>query len=146
MVYDFNEVAEILRISLGMPETLARNWTMGKPLKIVGSDSTGSKNLFSENDVFKFGIAYELRKAGIETDELKKIYESLPGDLNKILWLIITPKGHEFLVSRGKKEPKETVWLTVNVEQLVSQLEKEIQKIPESRKSKAEEKQKRGEQ
>jgi hypothetical protein len=148
-IFDRKEVIQILE-AIDMPESRIMNWTRDwqdeRTLNIEGSIKTGSRTLYNENDIFKIGLAFELRRFGMAAKPIGNVLKAITKDLNEIAWLTISRNSEEgpFDVFEGKKPRKETVWLTVNVGSLVKLLEKEIQKITESRQKKAEEKQRKG--
>jgi hypothetical protein len=149
-IYDRKEVIEILD-SIGMPESRVMNWTRDwedeRTLKIEGSIKTGSRTLYTESDIYKIGLAFELRRVGLAAKPIGNILKSITRDLKEITWLTISreKEGDPFDISEGNKERKETVWLTVNVGELVNRLQGKIAEATETRGKKAEEKKKRRE-
>jgi hypothetical protein len=145
-IFDRKEIIEVLK-AINMPESRVMNWTRDwedeRTLKIDGSIKTGSRTLYTENDIYKIGLAYELRKVGLAAKPIGNILKSLTKDLKEIDWLTISRNSETdpFDISEGKKGLKEIVWLTVNVGSVVTRLGKEIQKTSEARKKKADEKQ-----
>src|SRR5438445_13556436 len=78
-VFELAEMAELL----GMPLTKARNWTIGRPLSIPASirtaTGTGSRNLYSIEDVYLMGLANEFRKAGFAAMAYGRMVEAIDG-------------------------------------------------------------------
>jgi DNA-binding transcriptional MerR regulator len=77
-------VAEAATI-LGMPESRIKNWTNGRPLRIIPSvrpaEGTGSRNLYSKTDLYTFAVANQLKKDGFS---LKKIEDALQSCGNRM--------------------------------------------------------------
>ena len=63
-VFTLGEVAELLQA----PKTRIKNWTIGRPLRIVprilAAQGKGSRNLYSVEDVYVFALANQLGKDG----------------------------------------------------------------------------------
>jgi hypothetical protein len=78
-IFELGEIAKILGMSL----TKAKNWTIGRPLKLEASIRTatgqGSRNLFSLEDVYLMGVANELSHSGMAAMAIKKLVEALQG-------------------------------------------------------------------
>lgn len=76
-IFELGEVAKLLGMSL----TKAKNWTIGRPLKLEASIRTasgqGSRNLFSLNDVYLMGVANELSHAGMAAAAIGKFVAAL---------------------------------------------------------------------
>jgi hypothetical protein len=76
-IFELGEIAKIL----GMSVTKAKNWTIGRPLKLEASIRTatgqGSRNLFSLEDVYLMGVANELSQAGMAAAAIGKLVTAL---------------------------------------------------------------------
>jgi hypothetical protein len=76
-IFELGEIAKILGMSL----TKAKNWTIGRPLKLEPSIRTatgqGSRNLFSLEDVYLMGVGNELSHTGMAAAAIKKFVEAL---------------------------------------------------------------------
>jgi hypothetical protein len=138
------ELADLARV-IGMDLWLAKNWTVGRPLKIEASirstTGTGSRNLYSLEDVYRIALAYELRKAGMAAVAIGKALEAtkagLPKGLADLDWITLwrKPKAKgsddaaDFEVRKGQAPPPggRLVWLTVNVGDLVARVNKRIE-------------------
>ena len=76
-IFELAEMAEVL----GMPLTKARNWTIGRPLSIPASvrtaTGTGSRNLYSIEDVYLMGLANEFSKAGFAAKAIGRLLEAV---------------------------------------------------------------------
>jgi hypothetical protein len=119
-IFELDEVATIV----GMPKSLAKNWTIGRPLKITASVRSargkGSRNLFSLIDVFKMALAYEMSEAGLSVRLIQRVLEQFENvisfDLNKALldksaldedfWLIIGSSGDDVGIELHSKEAR----------------------------------------
>jgi DNA-binding transcriptional MerR regulator len=77
IVFGFSEVAEIV----GMPKALAKNWTVGRPLKLTpsvkDSGGTGSRNLYSVGDVYRMAFVNELWRAGFTLKAIQRVLDEL---------------------------------------------------------------------
>jgi hypothetical protein len=93
-IFELGEIAKILGMSL----TKAKNWTIGRPLKLEASIKTasgqGSRNLFSLEDVYLMGVANELSHSGLAAAAIKKFVAALqtkfPDGLSGVGTLYIT--------------------------------------------------------
>src|ERR1017187_3882226 len=74
------ELAEMAKV-IGMPFTKAKNWTMGRPIRFQASlrsgMGTGSRNLYSLDDVYLMGIAYECSKVGMAAKAIGRLVEAV---------------------------------------------------------------------
>ena len=131
-VFELAEMAEVL----GMPLTKARNWTIGRPLSIPASvrtaTGTGSRNLYSIDDVYLMGLANEFSKAGFAAKAIGRLVETVDAkQLAEAEWLTVWRAGSlKFYVHEGKTPPPEGVllWHTVNVGRLVKLIDKAVEK------------------
>lgn len=77
LVFEFSEVAEIV----GMPKARAKNWTVGRPIKLTpsvkGSGGTGSRNLYSVEDVYLMAFVNELWRAGFTLKAIQRVLDTL---------------------------------------------------------------------
>src|SRR6266571_7900183 len=117
-IFELSEMAELL----GMPLTKARNWTIGRPLSIPASirtaAGTGSRNLYSIEDVYLMGLANEFSKAGFAAKAIGRLLEAVDAKrLAEMNWLTVWRAGSsKFHTREGKASPPEGVllWHTVN--------------------------------
>ena len=131
-VFELAEMAEVL----GMPLTKARNWTIGRPLSIPASvrtaTGTGSRNLYSIEDLCLMGLANEFSKAGFAAKAIGKLLESVDAKrLAEIDWLTVWRAGSlKFYLHEGKTPPPEGVllWQTVNVGRLVKLIDRAVER------------------
>jgi MerR HTH family regulatory protein len=72
-VFTLGEVAEVLRV----PLTRVKNWTIGRPLRIIPTvrvaAGKGSRNLYSIKDVYAIALANHLSEDGFTTKAIKRI-------------------------------------------------------------------------
>jgi DNA-binding transcriptional MerR regulator len=130
-VFELPEIAKVLE----MPLTKARNWTIGRPLSIPASirpaTGTGSRNLYSIEDVYLMALANEFSKAGFAAKAIGKLLEVVEAKkLAEIEWLTVW-RGKNFNVIPGKTPPPPEgvlVWHTVNVGRLVKLIDKALEK------------------
>jgi len=85
-----------------MPLTKAKNWTMGRPIRFKASlragKGTGSRNLYSPDDVYLMAMAYECSKAGMAAKAIGKLVEAVKAKFPSGLGAVET-----LFVSRGPK-------------------------------------------
>src|SRR3989454_4731126 len=97
LLMEIFELAEMAKV-LGMPLTKARNWTIGRPLSIPASirtaTGTGSRNLYSIEDVYLMGLANEFSKAGFAAKAIGRLLEAVDAKrLAEIDWLTVWRAG-----------------------------------------------------
>ena len=107
-IFELSEMAEVL----GMPLTKARNWTIGRPLMIPASirssTGTGSRNLYSIEDVYLMGLANEFSKAGFAAMAIGRLLTEIKADrLAEMEWLTVWRAGtlKKFHLREGKVQP-----------------------------------------
>ncbi len=108
---DFGELVKIVAAT-GMPAARVKNWTLGKPLQIQGSIKTGTRTLYSVEDVYRFGLAYELRKSGMAVKPIGKLLERLPDEFSR--WQMLTfwrrSESSRFEVMEGRQAPPDDIF------------------------------------
>src|SRR6266851_10094465 len=92
----FFELSDITKI-LSMSPIKAKNWTAGRPFKIPASirtaTGTGSRNLYSIEDVYLMGLANEFSKAGFAAKAIGKLLEAVDAKrLAEMDWLTVWRK------------------------------------------------------
>src|SRR5437016_4392555 len=97
-VFSLGDVAEILQL----PKSRVKNWTIGRPLKIVpkvlAAQGTGSRNLYSIEDVYVMGFIKQLSENGISSKTIKKLLAH--GRMGYVLE-IVSPKGKTEVIEEG---------------------------------------------
>ena len=62
---------------LGLPKTRVKNWTIGRPLRIIpeisAGEGKGSRNLYSLTDVYVFALVNELDRDGFSSQTIKRL-------------------------------------------------------------------------
>lgn len=132
-VFELPEMTEIL----GMPLTKAKNWAAGRPFKFPASirtaSGTGTRNLYSVEDLYLLGLANEFSKAGFAAMAIGKLLESVDSTkLTEMGWLTVWRAGTlKFHVREGKTPPPEGVllWHTVNAAGLVKRIAEGVEKL-----------------
>src|SRR5205809_4999562 len=132
-VFELSEMTTLL----GMSQIKAKNWTAGRPFKMPASvrtaTGTGSRNLYSIEDVYLMGLANEFSKAGFAAKAIGKLLEAVDAKrLAEIDWLTVWRAGSlKFYAHEGKTQPPEGVllWQTVNVGRLVRQIDKAVERL-----------------
>jgi len=131
-IFELPEMAEVL----GMPLTKARNWTIGRPLKIPASirtaSGTGTRNLYNIEDVYLMGLASEFSKAGFAAMAIGRLLNEVDATkLAEMDWLTVWRAGTlKFHLREGKQPPSEGVllWHTVNVGAMVKRINEVVEK------------------
>jgi hypothetical protein len=76
-VFTLAEVAELLRA----PKTRIKNWTIGRPLKIVprilAGQGKGSRNLYSLEDVYVFALVDRLHRDGLSNEAIRHVLDGV---------------------------------------------------------------------
>src|SRR3989454_774268 len=136
LLMEIFELAEMAKV-LGIPLTKARNWTIGRPLSIPASvrsaTGTGSRNLYSIEDVYLMGLANEFSKAGFAAKAIGRLLEAVDAErLAEVEWLTVWRAGSlKFYIHEGKANPPEGVmlWQTVNVGRLVKLIDRAVERL-----------------
>lgn len=131
-VFELPEMTEIL----GMPLTKAKNWAAGRPFKFPASiraaTGTGTRNLYSIEDLYLLGLANEFSKAGFAAMAIGKLLEAIDAKkLAQMNWLTVWRAGTlKFHVREGKVPPPEGVllWHTVNAGSMVKGINAAVEK------------------
>src|SRR5664279_3031156 len=90
--FDLSRLAQLA----GVPLLQARNWTSGRPLHIRPSVHTasgkGTRNLYSDSDVFKLAIANKLRDGSVAFRAIHYVIEHVdPRDfVGEADWLVLS--------------------------------------------------------
>jgi len=133
-VFELSEMTTLL----GMSQIKAKNWTAGRPFKMPASvrtaTGTGSRNLYSIEDVYLMGLANEFSKAGFAAKAIGRLLEAVEAkQLAEIDWLTVWRAGtlKKFHLREGKAQPPEGVllWQTVNVGALVKGNDKAVERM-----------------
>jgi hypothetical protein len=132
-VFEINEVAKIV----GVDRVKAKNWTASHSAilspSIRSARGTGSRNLYSVSDVYRMGLAYELRKGGMAVQPIGKVLNQIPArwDRFESLTLWRTSEFAKFEIREGRISPPADVllWQIVNVADLIRRIDEEIHKI-----------------
>jgi hypothetical protein len=95
-VFSLGEVAEVLQL----PKSRIKDWTIGRPLeiipKVLAAHGTGSRNLYSIEDVYVMGFIKQLGEDGFSSKTIKKL---LVGHGETVWYVLEEP-------SRGRSKPK----------------------------------------
>ncbi len=133
-VFELSEVAD----AVGMDTEKAKNWTVGRPLRIEPSiragRGKGSRNLYSIEDVYRMGLAYELSRAGVSPGTIRQVLQKLSGKfLAGEHWIRCWRSNSEkpdLSVQLGRSDPPYNVlvWQTISLGKLVSRINERISK------------------
>lgn len=76
---DVYELADVGRI-LGLEKSKAANWTLGRPFKVVpsirASSGKGSRNLYSEEDLFTLMLVKQLHSMSLPPAIIQQVIDS----------------------------------------------------------------------
>ena len=98
-IFDLSRLAYVAGVSL----VTARNWTSGRPLRISPSvqvaSGRGTRNLYSDSDVYKLAAANRLRSGGMSFRAIGYVLNNV--DLERFLpggdanWLLLRMNGED---------------------------------------------------
>jgi hypothetical protein len=136
-VFELSDLVEVIL----MPPSTAKNWTSGKPVRLEPSirpaSGTGSRNLFSREDLDRMALAWELSKSGMAAKAIARALGSLKdlplGDVEALtLWR--EAGGLDFKVHRGATPPKRAVvWHIINVAALMTRINEAVRRREQER-------------
>jgi hypothetical protein len=133
------ELAEMAKV-VGMPFSKAKNWTMGRPIRFRASlrsgMGTGSRNLYSLDDVYLVAIAHECSKTGMAAKAIGKLIDAvrmkLPAGLHGVgmLYAWRGPKLTYRIEAREDRLSADTVVrLVINVRALRATVDLGVRKL-----------------
>src|SRR5438445_12482404 len=98
------ELADVARI-VGIEKSRVKNWTLGRPFTVKpslrSSFGTGSRNLFSRQDLYCFALVQRLIEADAPVAAIQRMLEKLRPDLpedaywKEQKWIIISRKDRD---------------------------------------------------
>src|SRR6266478_4465578 len=133
-VFELSEMTTLL----GMSAVKAKNRTACKPFQppasIRTATGTGSRNLYSIEDVYLMALANEFSKAGFAAKAIGKLLEAVDAKkLAQMDWLTVwrTEKLKFELRAGGKANPPEGVLLyhRLNVGAMVKGIDKAVERL-----------------
>ena len=110
-VFTLGDVAEILQV----PKSRIKNWTIGRPLKIVprvlAGKGKGSRNLYSLEDLYLFALVNQLYADGLSNNAIQYVVDAAfrTPKLGPVQFFSLTVEKGEF---RGKFMTSEREWET----------------------------------
>ena len=132
------ELAEMAQV-IGMPFAKAKNWTMGRPIRLQASlrsgMGTGSRNLYSLDDVYLMGIAYDSSKAGMAANAIGKLVEAVrkrfPDGLGGVgvLYASRGPKLTYRIETRENRLADAVVRFTIDLQRLRARTDREVGRL-----------------
>ena len=103
-VFELSDVARMV----GLPISKAKNWSIGKPLSITPSvreaQGTGSRSLYSMDDVYRMAVANEMSKLGLPTKAIEAVLQLLKMEFSKPEGSQVLRKADWLLIWRKTKE------------------------------------------
>jgi DNA-binding transcriptional MerR regulator len=104
-VFFQSEVAALL----GLPDSLVKNWTIGRPLRITPQRSaagSGTRNLYGEEDLYRFAVAKKLSMDGFASPAIQSILDELRSELATAVFAIVTSVGDVATPWKRSVKPK----------------------------------------
>ena len=92
-VYMQSQVAEILR----MPLALVKNWTIGRPITInpaLPAHGSGSRNLYSNNDLYKLALVRQLYKDGLRASVIQRVLDEVGDHIHSLFLVLLRSSSH----------------------------------------------------
>jgi hypothetical protein len=77
---------------LGLPNSLVKNWTIGRPLEInpsIAARGTGSRNLYDQRDLYRLAIAAQLSADGVAPRAIQIILDDMGVDFLASRFVIV---------------------------------------------------------
>ena len=117
-VFELPQLAKILGLDL----TKVKNWTNGRTKLVIEpsiqkATGTGTRNLFSLEDVYLMGVARELSRAGFAAQAISRLLEAIRPELgsygrNSVVTFRRLKPGGPFHLATGRTKPDEraTLW------------------------------------
>jgi hypothetical protein len=104
-VYMLSQVAAILSI----PATQVKNWTIGRPLTItpnLRAQGTGSRNLYGDDDLYKFAIAAQLYADGLTARTIQSVLDTAGTQLGALGFVIVKSKSGSGKAATAANNPE----------------------------------------
>jgi len=128
-VFEMSEVADIVGAKLAT----VKNWTIGRPLRIIPSiriaEGAGRSNLYSLKDIYRFALANELHKAGMTPKRIGDILSKLVGeDLAEIVFIKIWHNGRGLTILKDSLDPPEgaKIWQIIDLTKIVHEIDDKL--------------------
>jgi len=134
-VFELPEMAKIL----GLPEAKAKNWTNERTGLVIEASirqatGTGTRNLYSLEDLYLMGVAREFSKAGFAPKAIGKLLDAVRLNLPRVrrnarlvLWRL-KPEG-PFHLSQDRDRPDGvTLWHTLEIGALLDAIDSAVEK------------------
>jgi DNA-binding transcriptional MerR regulator len=128
-VFELAEMAEIL----GLPLAKAKNWTNERTGLVIEpsirkATGTGSRNLYSVEDLYLMAIAREFSRAGFAPAAIAKVLEAIKPRLPKLRWAqtvtVSRPKpSGPFRLLERKEKPDAGLWHTLQIGPLLDAID-----------------------
>lgn len=104
-IFELSEVAELLHL----PASRVKNWTIGRPLTITPSvrpaSGTGSRNLYSTDDVYLFALAEDLNEFGLVPRITQQVLDRARGKVAQEMALFIAGTVEKPRIELHRVEP-----------------------------------------
>ena len=132
-VFELLEMEKILGLKTGK----GKNWTNGRTGIVIEpsvrkASGTGSRNIYSLQDLYLFGIAEEFSKAGFAAKAIGRLLEAAKPMLADIdrntCWTVYKRTGAgPFYLEKGRSRPQgTTLWHTFEVGTLMRKIDSAI--------------------
>jgi hypothetical protein len=129
-VFELLEMEKILGLKTGK----AKNWTNGRTGIVIEpsvrkASGTGSRNLYSLQDLYLLGVAEEFSKAGFAAKAIGRLLEAARPMLGEVdrntAWTVYRRTGAgPFHIERGRSRPEGMMlWHTFEIGSLVREID-----------------------
>jgi DNA-binding transcriptional MerR regulator len=132
------ELPDLIKI-LGLSPTKAKNWTNGRSGVMIEpsirkATGTGSRNLYSVEDLYLMGIALEFNKAGFTAKAIGKLLEAarpmLADVAHHAVWTVYRKAGGQFRVEQGSaKAPPFVLRHMLDIGALIKTIDAAVERL-----------------
>jgi hypothetical protein len=137
-VFELLEMEKILALKPGR----AKNWTNGRTGVLIEpsvrkASGTGSRNLYSLQDLYLMGIAKEFSKAGFAAKAIGKLMEAArqmleETDRNSVWTVYRLKSGGPYHIEKGRSRPENEnvmLWHTFEIGSLFREIDSAVGKL-----------------
>jgi DNA-binding transcriptional MerR regulator len=134
-VFELTEMADIL----GLPLAKLKNWTNERTGLVIEpsirkATGTGSRNLYSLDDLYLMAIAREFSRAGFAPAAIARVLEAIKPRLPKLrsaqsVALSRAKQGGAFRLHEGKERPDAGLWHTLAMGPLLDSIDAAVEQF-----------------
>lgn len=133
-VFELPQLAAILSLDL----TKAKNWTNGRTKLVIEPSiqkaaGTGTRNLFSLEDLYLMGVAREFSKAGFAAQAIGRLIEAMRQevasyDRNTVVtcWRVKLGGPFHLAKTRTKPDQRATLWHVFEIGELLKEIDESV--------------------